>query len=235
MLNGTTACGVMVWLALASAAAAVAQTAAGLSFEVASIRAEEAPRNYIRMQVNGSTFVAEGATATILIRYACDLKHFQLTGGPDWIRDRDAQFIVQGRLTGEPRVDRVRAMVQQLLAERFQLQVRRETRPATIYELVVARGGAKIAASAGDNPTRRGCWPYPATCTDVSMDDFADYLSDVVLGATVVNRTGLAGRYDMKVAWSPDNAQFRGVGGAGFFSGDGPSLFTAVREQADSN
>jgi uncharacterized protein (TIGR03435 family) len=33
------------------------------------------------------------------------------------------------------------------------------------------------------------------------------------------------------VSW-PDNTQFRGNGGTGFFSGDGPSLFTALREQA---
>jgi uncharacterized protein (TIGR03435 family) len=31
---------------------------------------------------------------------------------------------------------------------------------------------------------------------------------------------------------SPDASQFRGNGGRGFFVGDGPSLFTAIQEQA---
>lgn len=64
------------------------------------------------------------------------------------------------------------------------------------------------------------------------MADFADYLSAVVLSDVVVDRTGLAGRYDLKVSWSPDNTQFRGNVGTGFFSGAGPSLFTALQGQA---
>jgi uncharacterized protein (TIGR03435 family) len=63
------------------------------------------------------------------------------------------------------------------------------------------------------------------------MADFADYLSSVVLSNVVTDMTGLDGRYDLKVAWSPDRSQFRGNGGTGFFSGDGPSLFTALQEQ----
>ena len=58
------------------------------------------------------------------------------------------------------------------------------------------------------------------------MDDFADYLSDIVMGQLVVNKTGLSGRYDLKMSWAPDNTQFRGNGGTGFFRGEGPSLFT---------
>src|SRR5262245_41255879 len=109
----------IVTMALASAAV-MAQTPA---FEVASIHQEASPRNYIRAQVKGDLFIAEGANAGVLIRYAYDLKDFQLSGGPNWLHDRDTQFAIQGRITGEPRIDRVRAMVQQLLAERFQLKV----------------------------------------------------------------------------------------------------------------
>jgi len=64
------------------------------------------------------------------------------------------------------------------------------------------------------------------------MADFAEYLSSVVLSQDVVDRTGDARRYDLKVSWSPDNTQFRGNGGTGLFSGAGPSLFTALQEQA---
>jgi len=123
-------------------------------------------------------------------------------------------------------------MVRALLIARFQLRVHTDQREGPLFELTVARGGAKLTPSKGDNPTRRGCLPYPADCTDVSMADVADYLSSIVLSQVVVDRTDIAGRYDLKVSWSPDNTQFRGNGGTGFFSGAGPSLFTALQEQA---
>ena len=71
--------------------------------------------------------------------------------------------------------------------------------------------------------------PYPANCTSVSMEAFAEYLSAVVLSRPVRNKTGLTGVYDLAMAWSPDESQFRGNGGRGFFAGDpaGPSIFTA--------
>ena len=112
--------------------------------------------------MKGDLFIAEGANAGVLIRYAYDLKDFQLAGGPNWIRDRDTQFTIQGRLAGEARLDRVRLMVQQLLAERFQLKTHMERRAGTLYELTVARGGAKLAASLVSRrhavPRRGRCW-----------------------------------------------------------------------------
>jgi uncharacterized protein (TIGR03435 family) len=160
------------------------------------------------------------------------VKDFQLAGGPDWIYDRNVQFKIEATFEGEARIERIREMVRGLLASRFQLRLHSDQREGPLFELVVAGGGPKAVPSKQDNPTRRGCLPYPAECTDVSMVDFADYLSSVVLSQVVVDRTGIAGRYDLKVSWSPDNTQFRGNGGAGFFSGAGPSLFTALQEQA---
>jgi uncharacterized protein (TIGR03435 family) len=64
------------------------------------------------------------------------------------------------------------------------------------------------------------------------MADFADYLSAVVLSDVVVDRTGLAGRYDLKVSWSPDNTQFSRQWRNRVLSGAGPSLVTALQEQA---
>jgi hypothetical protein len=81
------------------------------SFDVASVRIEEQPRNYVRLQPAGQTFVAEGATAATLIRYAYDAQHFQVAGGPDWIYDRDTQFNIRATFTGEATPGRVTAMV----------------------------------------------------------------------------------------------------------------------------
>ena len=222
--------GVLAIAACLCAALAHAQTSS--QFEVAAITPEPTPRNYVRLQPAGQHFHVEGATGAVLIRYAYDVKDFQLAGGPDWIYDRNVQFKIEATFEGDPRIDRIRGMLRELLASRFQLKVHTDHREGQLFELSVARGGPRAVPSKQDNPARRGCLPYPAECTDVSMADFADYLSSVVLSQVVVDRTGVAGRYDLKVSWSPDNTQFRGNGGTGFFSGAGPSLFTALQEQA---
>ena len=228
MRDPTSALLVLTLTALTPAAAR-AQTVG--AFDVASVLHEDTPRTYVRTQVTGHTFVAEGATAAILIRYAYDLKDFQLTGGPDWIYDRGTQFSVRATFAGDATLEQVRTMVRQLLAERFALKVRSERKQGSTFELSVARNGAKLTPAKGDNPSRRGCFPFPATCTDVSMADFAEYLSAIVLSQVVADKTGLDGRYDLTVTWFPDDSQFRGNGGRGFFAGDGPSLFTALQEQ----
>lgn len=60
------------------------------------------------------------------------------------------------------------------------------------------------------------------------------------IGATVVDKTGLTGKYDFTLSFTPDNFMINGHppgGGTGPDSGAqsqepvGPSLFTAVQEQ----
>ena len=94
---------------------------------------------------SGDTFVAEGVD-----RSGLDPVNGQrcsgfpaYPGGPDWISDCQSQFDVRAKFTGEARIDRVRSMVQRMLADRFQLRLRLEQRPATIFELVLAKGGRR--------------------------------------------------------------------------------------------
>ena len=79
-----------------------------------------------------------------LIQFAYRVQPFELVGGPDWIDS--ARFDITAKATFEPKPAPVGAppgdmeqMVQTLLAERFNLQVHRETREMPIYALVLAR------------------------------------------------------------------------------------------------
>jgi len=73
-----------------------------------------------------------------------------LTGLPDWADGPDSMFDVEATsamppgLSVQAREDRVRAMVQALLADRFKLVMRRESKEMPVYALVVAKGGAKL-------------------------------------------------------------------------------------------
>jgi uncharacterized protein (TIGR03435 family) len=84
-----------------------------------------------------------------LILRAYDVKDFQIVG-PDWLNatDESARFAVDATMPPDTTSEQLRAMLRNLLAERFKLAVHRETRELPVYSLVVSKGGLKIKESA---------------------------------------------------------------------------------------
>jgi uncharacterized protein (TIGR03435 family) len=73
---------------------------------------------------------------------------------------------------------------------------------------------------------------------NATMVDFTGLMQSVVLDRPVVDRTGLKGRWDFILKWTPDESQFTSVGWkAPPPSADAtdapPPLFTAIQEQLD--
>jgi uncharacterized protein (TIGR03435 family) len=80
-----------------------------------------------------------------MIQLAYGVSRFQIEGGPAWLlSDR---YSIDARVNGNPTPDEIRSMLQSLLADRFQLGLRREVRRLPVYELTVANGGLKIATT----------------------------------------------------------------------------------------
>ena len=70
--------------------------------------------------------------------------------------------------------------------------------------------------------------------TNATMADFAGTMQGAVLDRPVVDRTGLSGRFDFTLQWTPDESQFAGMGvRVPPPSPDAqlPTLFTAMQEQ----
>jgi uncharacterized protein (TIGR03435 family) len=150
-----------------------------------------------------------------LILYAYDLTPNQLEGAPGWLdSDRydidakpEAGAIPPGA-HGRAVWDKTKLMLRTLLAERFKLVVRRETRELPIYELAIVKGGPKLQKSDADcsanylachgfagNPTR-------LSGTGVDMADLAGYLTGKA-DRPVRDNTGLQGVFDIKMQWNP--------------------------------
>src|SRR5262249_45112966 len=99
----------------------------------------------------GGRFVSNFPLA-ILVSWAYRLPSNpnMVTGMPDWAKTPDAVYEVEGTSTVPPGLsvqandDRVRAMVQALLVDRFKLVIRRESKEIPVYALVVAKGGPKL-------------------------------------------------------------------------------------------
>lgn len=195
------------------------------SFEVASIKPSNPSAEGVSIfgDPNGRLNV-QNATLKDLIRFSYKLRDFQISGGPKWLEvDR---YDIAAKPEDRAQPEQVLLMMQQLLAERFQLKFHRESKEAPVYELVVAKSGPKLRTPDPDGKRglqgRRGridAWGTP-------MPVFAQYLSRR-LGRTVVDKTTLTADYDFTLEYqpddTPDSTAEKGPTGA--------SIFTAIQEQ----
>lgn len=133
-----------------------AQSAENPTFEVASVRLHVGgmDRNTLvpPTALPGGRFVSR-FPLPFLISWAYRLPFNQsarVTGMPDWaggagaIYDVEATSAMPRGLSVQDQDNRVRAMVQALLVDRFKLVVRRESKQVPVYALVVAKGGPKL-------------------------------------------------------------------------------------------
>jgi uncharacterized protein (TIGR03435 family) len=99
-------------------------------------------------------------------------------------------------------------MVRKLLTERFKLTFHNEQRELPIYTLTVARGGPKFSKTADEKlpPTNIFRGAGSLSINNQTMENFSKLLQGNVLDKPVVDQTGLTGRYDFALVWTPDNA-----------------------------
>ena len=178
-------------------------------FEVASIRPSGAKGGRPSFESNpGGRVRATNVTLKLLIQMAYDIRPEQLSGGPGWTDSEEYTVIAKGPEGGPPlSAAEQKALtlkhLQTLLAERFRLALKREANPASGYVLTVEKNGHKmtVANDPGARQVRQvGRWEMRAEGIEMSI--FARFLS-VHLRATVVDRTGLEGRYNFHLTWTP--------------------------------
>ena len=114
-------------------------------FEVASVKpavspSDLGPRIGIQTQPGGR-FMA-GTRLKRLIAEAFEVKDYQIDGGPSWLATDYFEITANAGADATP-AD-VKAMLRTLLAERFGLRTRHDTRQAPIYVLTVARSDGRL-------------------------------------------------------------------------------------------
>jgi uncharacterized protein (TIGR03435 family) len=190
---------------------------------------------FITMQ--GHRFVARNHALKTLIAAAYNLSPRVIAGGPVWI-DSD-RYDILAKPPGElrPSLDQQMAMLRQLLADRFRLTFHRERKEFPIYALTVARNGSKLRPGTeppeGPKPLIFALSPRSAVlpARNATMAELASVLQRSALDRPVIDQTGLAGRYDFDLAWTPDETQFGGQAPRGRDEPNKPDLFAAMQEQ----
>ena len=207
------------------------------AFEVATIKPgnPDTPGKFISMR--GRQVTATNQTLIDLISFAYGVHPRQIVGAPSWAETD--KFDVNGEpdAKGQPNLEQVKIMLQKLLTDRFQLTFHRDKKELSVYVLTVGKGGHKLTPSSADpNASPRlvfvklGVLP----AGNASVDELAGQLQGVVLDKPVLNQTGLAGRWDFTLRWTPDSSQFIGFGGGTAPPPDPdapPDLFTAIQQQ----
>ena len=181
----------------------------------------------------------------------------QISGGPPWIDS--ARFDVVAKAEKKPAPEENMRMLQALLKDRFQLLVHSETKEMPVHALVLARKDGKLgeklteskegACTARDPnqppPLLRpggklGCGgaiisAHGMNGVSVPITELARSLS-LMVGRTVIDKTGQAANYDYTVEFTPDESISppTAPGGppvAAPADSSTPSLFTALQEQ----
>jgi bla regulator protein blaR1 len=193
---------------------------ARMEFEAAVIKPSDP--THVGMQIfspGPGRLTVMTATLKDMTAFAYHLRRHQVAGGPGWF-DGD-KYDITAKAVGRVTNEQLKLMLQSLLATRFQLTFRRETRELPVYELVVAKGAPKLhkVEKAG---LGLGLGETRLNGRGATMATLAASLSDKV-GRVVRDKTGLTGYYEFTLTWAPE--------GAPADDRPQPDLFTAVQEQ----
>jgi uncharacterized protein (TIGR03435 family) len=211
---------------------------APLAFEVATIKLSNPDQPGKLFTVRGRQVLTINTTLNDLVTFAYDLHVKQIGGGPDWAGTQKYDLTGQPEAPGVPSIVQLRGMIRQLLTDRFKLTFHREPREMAVYAIVVGPNGHKLTKNE-TNPNGlpgllfRGLGVLPVT--NATMGEFAGVMQSAVLDRPVVDKTGLTGRWDFQVRWTPDESQFVSMGvrvpPPTNDSNAPPGIFTAFTEQ----
>ena len=203
--------------AVFAAVALGAQTPSSPRFDVASVKpnATDAPPTS-RFPLGpgdaylaGTLFAATNQPLINYMRFAFGRSQGELLRLPAWIYDE--RYDIQGRATGSPTKDDMRAMVRTLLAERFKLAWHFEPREEAVLELLLAKPGElgpQLVRHGADQPCEQ-----KSTITGDRTFDAIPCGSAGLVSATMPGRARLAGRAEpiARLAAVLSNNGFAGI------------------------
>jgi bla regulator protein blaR1 len=219
------------------------------------------------IRIDAHRIVVPAVTPFSLVTLAYGQDCLLVDGAPEWIRAE--RFDIQGlfppgtpnytwRDLTESKAPTLQKMLQSLLAERFTLSVRRETKEMTVYTLIVAKdgklkpsadqsvptpptyAGQGVARPAAGTPLARGAMQLAMTGLRVSYTANAVPLWELAkilqiqVGRSVVDKTNLRGLFDIHLEFSKQSsppAPDAGPVVPPIADPQGPELATALQEQ----
>jgi uncharacterized protein (TIGR03435 family) len=208
---------------------AIATAIAQQSFEVASVKVplvvSGQPYDITIGTIQHDTITLTNVSLADCLKFAYGLSSDLQLLGPDWIKSKELRYDIVAKMAPGTTHEQALTMMQALLAERFKLTLHHEQRVLNYYALVVAKGGPKMPV-AGDAPARVPTGVQGQLRIISSRMPMSTVVTILprYMRAFVVDQTGLAGDFEVKLVWTPDDRPIPD-------DERGPSVFTAVEEQ----
>lgn len=187
---------------------AFGQTAPQPAFDVASVKPSRIARtggpgrHRETIRLTPDTLTMQNVSMSSCIQWAFGVKDYQVSG-PSWLDDE--RYDIVAKTTSPSPDDRMRVMLQALLAERFKLKLHHEAKELPVFDLVVAKNGAKLRKADGDGESKikQGkTGELSMVVEKTSMEQWANRLSNFV-EHPVRDRTGLQGAFDFALDLEP--------------------------------
>ena len=227
-----------VFLAFSLVGCAIAQAAQQPeAFEVASVKPHRGPEpsGGGKISVSGSRLTVDFYGLFALITFAYDVKPYNVSGAS--ALDHTYYDIVADAGEGRARTKaEFRPLMQTLLVDRFKLRVHRESKEMPVYALVVGAKGPKLKETAPNpDPDSRPDFHSSGTrgralirtCPKCTMQQFVDIIRSADgMDRPIIDKTGLAGTYEIELTYVPANRIGRGPDNGS----DEADLFTAIRD-----
>jgi uncharacterized protein (TIGR03435 family) len=211
---------------------------APMTFEVATIKpSDPASRIGPGITMRPPDVVTFNTTLGYLMGFAYDMHARQIVGGAPWVESEKYDIVGRPQAAGVPSLPQFRALLRNLIEDRFQLKTHREKRNLPAYALVVGSSGPKMSrneTNPNGPPGAGGKGLGVMVFSNATMGDFATVMQGNILDRPVVDRTGLQGRFDFTLSWTPDESQYRQAGiqvPPAPADAKLPGLFTAIQEQ----
>lgn len=212
-------------------------------FEVATIKPSDPNRRGWGITVNRSGMLNTlNTNLADLIKFAYDMHPKQVIGAPEWMDSQKFDISAKPDVPGMPSVNQMKAMLQKLLADRFNLKFHHDKKELSVYAITVAKGGEKIKKEEESQLPIPGFGGLPQRGFNVrngTIAEFASVMQAQFMEQPVVDQTGLGNnRYTFVLKWTPDPSQRSGFGGGPVPdippAPDGeapPDLFAAMQQQ----
>jgi uncharacterized protein (TIGR03435 family) len=202
------------------------------SFEVASIKPSRNSTTDSNVDsAPGGRLTATNITVRELIRLAYGVKDYQIERAPGWLKGERYDIAAKSAIASKTSLEQEQSQVRGLLIDRFHLATHRETKQTQVYLLVLGKDGPKLTVhndgtGAG---TRTACGHLAGK--RLTTDAIAAVLSRQ-FERDILNRTGMSGKYDFQLDWTPDSGPCPvspdSEGGSAVSL---PSIFTAIQQQ----
>ncbi len=205
--------------------------------EVATIKPARPGNDQMQFETHGGTLLIKNLTLSFIMSFAYDLPVRQIVDKPGWMDTDKWDIEAKADTPGELSVPQLKGMMQKLFAERFALQVHEEKRKMPAFVLTVTKDGPKMT-KVTDASLAPGQTLYPRGVIigkSIAVAGLAQTLQEYVFSKPVVDQTGLDGRWDFTLRWTPDETQFSDAPESMRHPADDanawPPLFTAIQEQ----